>query len=179
MDIEERDALTNPGLRHPRARELMTDERLWDVRNDLCPFGSDEVWDSVEEYLHWRDENPRANLKKCIINLLEGEHRRYNRTLLQDDLIQRQIDMEESEDEDPCLGLGYSDSFTLDGMIIATVLSQLIYEGKIDRKAKPFARIAIMRQLHPLTLKDQDHSREDNGTRSEILNSVLDIIEKA
>ena len=40
----------------------------------------------------------------------------------------------------------YADAFTYDATIIATVLGQLVDEGKIDRDAKPFARTAIRRQ---------------------------------
>lgn len=40
----------------------------------------------------------------------------------------------------------YPDAFTYDATIIATVLGQLVLEGRIDSDAKPFARRAIARQ---------------------------------
>src|SRR5688572_25963250 len=41
----------------------------------------------------------------------------------------------------------YPDEFTFDATIIATVLGQLVDEGRIDASAKPAARAAISRQL--------------------------------
>jgi uncharacterized protein YfeS len=41
----------------------------------------------------------------------------------------------------------YSDAFTFDATIIATVLGQVVDEGRVDVDAKPFARAAIHRQL--------------------------------
>jgi uncharacterized protein YfeS len=40
----------------------------------------------------------------------------------------------------------YPDTFTFDATIIATVLGQLVAEGRVDREAKPFAFAAIERQ---------------------------------
>ena len=48
----------------------------------------------------------------------------------------------------------YSDAFTFDATIIATVLGQLVDEGRVDAEAKPFARTAIRRQL-----EDADEER--------------------
>jgi uncharacterized protein YfeS len=48
----------------------------------------------------------------------------------------------------------YSDAFTFDATVIATVLGQLADEGCIDADAKPFARAAIRRQL-----EDADEER--------------------
>lgn len=42
--------------------------------------------------------------------------------------------------------VNYPDEFTYDATIIATVLGQLVDEGRIDVDAKPFARKAIQRQ---------------------------------
>ena len=41
----------------------------------------------------------------------------------------------------------YPDTFTFDATIIATVLGQLVDEGRIDTDAKPFANRAIQRQM--------------------------------
>jgi uncharacterized protein YfeS len=41
----------------------------------------------------------------------------------------------------------YDDEFTYDATIIATVLGQLVDEGRIDADAKPYAQKAIARQL--------------------------------
>jgi uncharacterized protein YfeS len=40
----------------------------------------------------------------------------------------------------------YADAFTYDATIIATVLGQLVLEGRIDSDAKRYARAAIARQ---------------------------------
>jgi len=60
----------------------------------------------------------------------------------------------------------YSDEFTFDATIIATVLGQLVLEGRIDPDAKPVAHKAIQRQL-----KDADKERR------EILEEVASAIE--
>jgi uncharacterized protein YfeS len=41
----------------------------------------------------------------------------------------------------------YPDTFTFDATILATVLGQLVDEGRIDASVKPAARAAIARQL--------------------------------
>jgi uncharacterized protein YfeS len=41
----------------------------------------------------------------------------------------------------------YADELTFNATIIATVLGQLVAEGRIDAEAKPFAQRAIQRQL--------------------------------
>lgn len=42
---------------------------------------------------------------------------------------------------------GYPDAFTYDATVIATVLGQLVCEGRIDADSKPAARRAIARQV--------------------------------
>jgi uncharacterized protein YfeS len=59
----------------------------------------------------------------------------------------------------------YPDEFTFDATIIATVLGQLVDEGRIDHDAKPFARAAIRRQA--LTA-DEDRLRFLRLTESAI-----------
>ena len=50
----------------------------------------------------------------------------------------------------------YGDEFTYDATIIATVLGQLVDEGRIDLDAKPFARRAVQRQA---VTADEDRLR--------------------
>ena len=45
--------------------------------------------------------------------------------------------------------------FTLDATIIATALGQLLDEGRIDAEAKPYVRVAIHRQMHPLVVTSE------------------------
>ena len=62
---------------------------------------------------------------------------------------------------------GYADAFTCDATIIATVLGQLVDEGRIDASVKPAARVAIARQVA---------EAEDDERRS-LLASTLRAIE--
>lgn len=61
----------------------------------------------------------------------------------------------------------YPDVFTFDATIIATVLGQLIDEGRIDPTVKPAARAAIARQLE----------EADDDERRVLLSAALRAIE--
>jgi uncharacterized protein YfeS len=54
----------------------------------------------------------------------------------------------------------YPDAFTYDATIIATVLGQLVDEGRIDASVKPAARAAIARQLDDT---DDEERRDQLG----------------
>lgn len=170
MEIEDHDPWNEPTHRHPRAQELMPDESLWDCVNELAPFGSDEGADAYREYRQWRRENPNNNLLDCLSWILGGSSDEYNSSLIEQPTV---ITSDESADE-----FGYPDAFTLDTTIIATVLGQLVDEGRIDEEAKPFARIAINRQCHPAILEQFN----DNATRQErraLLQAVQQVIDAA
>ncbi len=62
-----------------------------------------------------------------------------------------------------------ADAFTFDATVIATILGQLVDEGRIDASVKPAARAAIARQL--------EDAHEDE--RRELLGLALQAIEKA
>jgi hypothetical protein len=63
---------------------------------------------------------------------------------------------------------GYPDPFTFDATIIATVLGQLVDEGRIDADAKLVARRALKRQL-----------QDANEGRRDILRKVTAAIDEA
>jgi uncharacterized protein YfeS len=163
------DPWNEPSHRHPRANELMRDGFFWDCVNELAPFGSDEGADAYAEYRNWRAENPRANLVDCISWILGGRQDAYNLSLTDESAIQ---DSDESAQE-----FGYGDAFTLDATIIATVLAQLVDEGRIDVEAKPFADVAIRRQSHPLNLARFQGSA--SAERKAILHSIQQVIDAA
>ena len=130
---------------HPRARELMTEEVLWDCVDEEAPFGSDEGHDAYYEFRSWREQNKEANLTACLAWIMQnGNLQEYNETLCSDAIIVRDL---ESPDES-FLADDY-DMFTLDTTVIATALGQLLDEGRIDADAKSYVRVAIKRQLHP------------------------------
>lgn len=60
---------------------------------------------------------------------------------------------------------GYGDEFTFDATIIATILGQLVDEGRIDAAAKPFAYKAIARQLK---MADAEYADLLNKTKAAI-----------
>jgi uncharacterized protein YfeS len=169
---DDHDPWNEPSHRHPRANEIMTDERLWDCVNELAPFGSDEGADAYVEYRRWRAENPDANLEECIAWILGGKQGEYNDRLVNQEGIEQYL----SGNYDSVLGLPYPDAFTLDATIIASVLGQLVDEGRVDDNVKRYARVAIARQSHPLILSRIDDD-EIAAERRKILNSVLAAIE--
>jgi uncharacterized protein YfeS len=172
MDVEydDHDPWNEPSRRHPRARQLVDDEALWDCANELAPFGSDEGADAYAEYRRWRSENPRCNLIECLAWILGAKTGEYNTALVSDSAI--------GDRDDSARDFGYPDAFTLDATIIATVLGQLVDEGRIDPEAKPIAMVAVDRQSHPSVLSQyRDGATIDE--RRAILHSVRRIIDAA
>jgi uncharacterized protein YfeS len=145
----------------------MQDPMFWDCVNELAPFGSDEGADAYVEYRNWRVDNPDANLIECISWILGGKQSEYNDSLSQDAVIR--------DSDASALKFGYNDAFTLDATILATVLGQLVDEGRIDGEAKPFARVAIRRQSHPIILARFDDS--EIAERRAILEAVQKVID--
>jgi uncharacterized protein YfeS len=166
MEFDDHDPWNEPSHRHPRADELMRDPMFWDCVNELAPFGSDEGADAYIEYRNWRRENPDVNLVECISWVLGGRQATYNESATEDAAIQA--------GDEFALEFGFSDAFTLDATIIATVLGQLVDEGRIDAEAKPFAEVAIRRQSHPANLTRFDESAI--AERRTILKSVQQVI---
>ena len=113
----EHDPFNEPALRHPRAQELIH-ESLWSCTDELAPFGSDEGWEAYYEFRRWRAEHRDAPMVDCISWILQ--------------------DGEEAYPDD--------DFFTVDGTLIASILGQLVDEGRIDAEVKPYARRALERQ---------------------------------
>jgi uncharacterized protein YfeS len=147
----------------------MREDILWDCAYELAPFGSDEGSDAYAEYRSWRAENPTANLIDCIAWILGGRLAEYNFGLTTDAAIEQCDESAES--------LGYSDAFTLDATIIATVLGQLVNEGRIDAEVKPFANVAVARQIHPGVLAQ--YPEDVAAERRAILQLVQNVIDAA
>lgn len=163
-DDEAEDALSNPELAHPRARELMSEPFFWDIGDDSAPFGSDEGWEAYQEFHDWRADNPRAPVTACLRWIQATLLETYTEEILEEAQIEREL----TRDERTRRYAEY-DAFTLDATIIATVLGQLIDEGRIDEQVKPYARLAVRRQLHPKMLFDEQ--------RKTILLAVLRVID--
>lgn len=170
MDDEDYDPWNEPSHRHPRANELMHNDILWNCANELAPFGSDEGSDAYAEYRSWRADNPDSNLVNCLSWILGGRLSEYSESLLSDEAI--------DGSDDSAISFGYGDAFTLDATIIATVLGQLVNEGRIDIEAKPFAEIAIARQSHAHILA-QFSDEAVAVERRKILQAVQRVIEAA
>jgi len=131
MEYDDHDPWNEPSNRHPRASEQMRDEFFWECVNELAPFGSDEGATAYVDYRGWRVENQDVILLDCISWILGGKNDSYSLSLTDDLAIQNA--------DDSAQDFGYADAFTLDATIIATVLGQLVDEGRIDAEAKPFA----------------------------------------
>jgi uncharacterized protein YfeS len=144
-DDTDHDPFNEPQAAHPRARELMTEEFFWDCADEEAPFGSDEGHDAYYQFRDWRRRNRKKKLTACLARIMQGEGLNgYNDELCSDAAIERDLE----DPDDAFLAYAY-DMFTLDTTVIATALGQLLDEGRIDAEAKPYARAAIKRQLHP------------------------------
>lgn len=144
-ESDHHDPISNPELAHPRARELMTEPLFWDCLDELAPFGSDEGAECYGEWRNWRSEYPDRPLTECFDWILGGHLQSYNSILCSVDQIAEDV----KNPNNTFLADAY-DIFTMDITIIATALSQLMDEGKIDSDAKPYIQVAICRQKHPL-----------------------------
>jgi uncharacterized protein YfeS len=154
MKEDDHDPFNEPEIAHPRARELMIEEFLWDCTDEEAPFGSDEGNDAYYEFRSWRSEHPAESLTECLSWIMQGELDGYTVHLCADEQIASDLD----EPDGAFLAEAY-DMFTLDATVIATGLGQLIDEGRIDAAAKPFLDVAIGRQVHPRVLTS-DHRRD-------------------
>jgi uncharacterized protein YfeS len=143
--MSDHDPFNEPETAHPRARELMTEEFLWDCVDEEAPFGSDEGADAYYGFREWRQQNEEKKRTACLAWIMQGEDlKNYNDELCSDEAIERDLD----NPDEAFLADAY-DMFTLDATVIATALGQLLDEGRIDPEAKPYVRVAIKRQLHP------------------------------
>ena len=107
---------------------------------------------------------------ECISWILGGKEAEYNDSLTSDASIE--------ESEESAIRFRYSDAFTLDATIIATVLGQLVDEGRVDIEAKPFAKVALDRQSHPRLL-EKYRDEPTIAERRAILQSVQQVIDAA
>jgi uncharacterized protein YfeS len=167
MLMTDHDPFNEPETAHPRARELMTEEILWDCVDEEAPFGSDEGDDAYYEFRAWRKRNKKKNLTACLVWIMQGEElKNYNDELCSDEIIERDL-----ENPDEAFLADAYDVFTLDTTVIATALGQLLDEGRIDVDAKPYVRVAIKRQLH--------HKVVTSEHRKNILMAIQRVVEAA
>jgi uncharacterized protein YfeS len=142
--MSDHDPFNEPETAHPRARELMTEEFLWDCVDEEAPFGSDEGHDAYYDFREWRQRNKDKKLTACFAWIMQGEElKNYNDELCSDEAIDRDL-----QNPDEAFLADAYDIFTLDTTVIATALGQLLDEGRIDAEAKPYVRVALKRQLH-------------------------------
>jgi uncharacterized protein YfeS len=167
----DKDALSDPSRRHPRARELLPDEKFFDSGSDCAPFGSDEGWEAYQEWRRWRKRNPNANLIDCIGWILRDRFDCYTEQLLGDERIARAAGDDGAQEP----GLEGWNAFTLDATIMATALGQLLDEGHIDAEARPCARVAVERQLHPMILATWGEHEAERERLMQAVRKVIDL----
>ncbi|MEM7084211.1 MAG: molybdate metabolism regulator [Pseudomonadota bacterium] len=143
-ESDDHDPFNNPELAHPRARELMTEPFFWDCVDEMAPFGSDEGAESYYEFRNWRLDRPDRPLTECFNWILAGQLEQYNDSLCSDEQV-----VQDLKNPGAAFMADSYDMFTLDVTIIATALSQLMDEGKIDSSAKPYVQVALTRQKNP------------------------------
>ncbi len=155
---------------HQRARDLVSDEFFWDCTDELAPFGSDEGDTALAEFRDWRRENPKAPVLDCLKWTIEGvgemKFSDYNDTILADELIQRQIEDDEFDDQQYI--------FTLDISVITTGFGQFVDEGKIDPTAKPVILRAIKRQSAWARLRADWSFSAEYRAKMDVLKRILE-----
>src|SRR6476660_1063522 len=103
---------------HPRARELMAEEFLWNCADEEAPFGSDEGHDAYYEFREWRRRNKGKNLTACLAWIMQGaDLNDYNDGLCSGEAIERDL-----ADPDGAFLANAYDMFTLDATVITTAL---------------------------------------------------------
>ena len=128
---------------HKKAIELIPEKFFWDGIDELAPFGSDEGDTALSEFRDWKKDNPNTETYECLKWTIEGVSEKslsdYNKNILDKNLIKSQLEDDNFDDQQYI--------FTVDISVIATGFGQLVDEGKIDEKNKPFIRLAIDRQM--------------------------------
>ena len=132
-------------LAHPTAKATFPDSGhfIWSGIDDLAPFGSDDGYTALQEFLEWRIENPGSPFRDCMTWVIESvgemDAEDYYPDLVDRTLLKNQIENEEFDDRQFI--------WTLDVSVIATAFGQFITEGVIDPDARPALEVALRRQL--------------------------------
>lgn len=154
---------------HKRAIELIPEEFFWDCTDELAPFGSDEGDMALSEFRDWKKANPNLPTYECIKWTIEsvGEMNisDYNKKILDRDLIKKQLEDDEFNDQQYI--------FTVDISVIATGFGQLIDDGKIDKRNKPLIQLAIDRQKTWAELAENWEYREEYIGNLNVLERAL------
>ena len=157
---------------HSRALQLIPDDFFWDCVDELAPFGSDEGNTALSEFREWRLRHPNAPVTDCLVWTIEavGEMpaAAYDESLVQKAIIEKQIHDPNFDDQQYI--------FTLDASVIATAFGQLADEGKIDFDAKPYAALALRRQI---VWAELQHEWPHRAQRIKYLKRLRQVLEKA
>lgn len=154
---------------HEKAIKLIPEEFFWSCYDELAPFGSDEGDTALAEFRDWKKENPNSETYECLKWTIEGvsekDFSEYNQIILEKNLIETQISDNNFDDRQYI--------FTVDISVIATGFSQLVDEGKIDKKNKPLIQLAIDRQKIWAELSTHWENRDEYIGNLNVLERVL------
>ncbi len=156
---------------HLRAIDVADYEFFWDPVNEMAPFGSDEGYTALAEFVDWRKKNRRAPMMKCLDWIFESwkmKARDYSSAILDTERIEEELDKGDSH--------FLFEIIYLDITIIGTGFGQLITEGMIDEEIKPFVRLALDRQAHPLVA---EFHALDPPPRIEYMEKLKELLERA
>lgn len=132
---------------HPDAHRFLSEASSLLFSLDVGPLNSDRGSDAMHQFLGWREANPTATLGACLRWITESFAVDYHAGLTSDAIIEEQLAREESGDFE------WDDQvYTLDETIIASALTQVIVDGRLDDDARGMLAIALTRQAHPLVL---------------------------
>jgi uncharacterized protein YfeS len=145
FDIEQ--ALRGKLTVHPDARRCFSEGSALLFTLDIGPLESDRGSDAISEFLRWREANPTATLGTCLRWITDSFAVDYHAGLSGDAVIDEQLAREEAA----CFE--WDDQvYALDETIIASALTQVIVEGRVDDDAMGIVAIALARAAHPLVL---------------------------
>lgn len=132
---------------HPEASRFFSEASALLFTSDIGPMNSDRGSDAIHEFLRWRGANPTATLGACLRWITESFAVDYHTGLSSEAIIEEQL----ARDEDGSFEWDQQ-VHTLDETIIASALTQVIVEGRIDDDAMGVIAIALARAAHPLVL---------------------------
>lgn len=123
---------------YPRGAKILSEGFYWDCTDEFSPFGNDDGADTLEAFVEWREEHPRANPLKFLEQFLKE--------------WDVKNDYWEVVDASKALALLEQDEFsftTRDNCLIAVAFGQILVDGKVAPELKRRALLAIERRLLP------------------------------
>ena len=132
----------NKEIVHKNALKVLNQDFVWDLNDELAPFGSVDTKLILAFIVHNYDKasfNSINYLQELLQKYAQITTSDYNESLLDKELLEQQT-FDPDFDDDKAV-------YTLDTCIIAMALSLFLMTGAIDSQIKPFVQTALKRQI--------------------------------